>query len=442
MLTQASICMALLLSVPALPQAVSPVNPGPISNDDSMVTPPPVSDQGLPTEVLAEQRSNYLLGGLEFQTSYISNLYPGNGGTPISERTYTILPTIELDQTLPRRHATINYSPGFTFYQPTSALNEVDENALVTYRVRMTPHSTLNLSDSFQDSSTSFSPASAATGGSVSGTIATIAPGIIAPFAKRLTNSADAEFTLQTSRNAMVGASGNTTILHYPDPAEVPGLFDSSSHVGSGFYDVRLSRWQYLGASYGYSWTSGNLSNLDSVSQTHTITAFYTFYPVQRLSLSVLAGPQHYEVAQTSVARVAGWGPSVSASVGWQGTRTSFAAGFSRAVTAGGGLFGAYNSKSANTAGRWQFARNWTAGATAIYGINKPVPSLLAENQGGHSMSGETMVQHSIGKTFNLQFEYDHIHQSYGGIEAISGNPDSDRVTVSVSWRFLRPLGL
>jgi hypothetical protein len=48
------------------------------------------------------------------------------------------------------------------------------------------------------------------------------------------------------------GASGTFTNLHYPNQAEVPGLFDSSSQAGSVFYSLRASKMHYLGVTYEY----------------------------------------------------------------------------------------------------------------------------------------------------------------------------------------------
>lgn len=443
MLTKVSICVALLLSVPALPQAVSPVSQDVVASDDRMATPPPVSGMAFPTKVLAEHRSNYLSGGMNFETSYIDNFNPENEVATISEMTYSLMPTVDLDLTTPVRHVTIVYSPGFTFYEPTSTLNEVDHNLRVSYAVRTTPHSSVRLHEGFQNSSTSFGVAASVAANGVTGSIPTITPGIIAPFAQRLTNDADGEFTLQTGRNTMVGASGTSTMLRFPKRSEVPGLFDSDSQGGSGFYSARLSRRQYLGASYSYSRTLTTISaGTGGETQTYVISPFYSFYPVERLSVSVSGGPQHYKITQTSLSDISSWRPSVSATVGWQGTHTSFSANYSQAVTAGGGLLGGYRSRSAEAIAQWQMSRKWTAGADASYGINVSLSPLLLNYQGGHSVSGQATVQHAIGRQITLQFEYDRVHQSYGGIKAISLNPDSDRVGVSVSWQFIHPLGL
>lgn len=84
MLKRVYLSVVLLATVPIWAQVVSPVIG---SNGDEMITPPPVSGEAYSTEVGSETRSNYLSGGLIFETAYINNLYPGNGA-PISETTY------------------------------------------------------------------------------------------------------------------------------------------------------------------------------------------------------------------------------------------------------------------------------------------------------------------------------------------------------------------
>ena len=110
----------------------------------------------------------------------------------------------------------------------------------------------LNATDSFLDNSSPFSPEDAGAGGSVSGGSESSTPGVIPPFAKRLTNSANLEFSWQTGPNVMIGVSGLETELHYPNPAQTPGLYDSNSRGGSFFYNRRISRTKYFGANYQY----------------------------------------------------------------------------------------------------------------------------------------------------------------------------------------------
>ena len=75
---------------------------------------------------------------------------------------------------------------------------------------------------------------------------------MIAPIADRLSNTGNVGITYQFAANSMVGAGGTFTNLHYPNQAEVPGLFDSSSQGGLAFYSVRISKINYFGATYQY----------------------------------------------------------------------------------------------------------------------------------------------------------------------------------------------
>ena len=59
---------------------------------------------------------------------------------------------------------------------------------------------------------------------------------VIAPLADRLSNSGNAGINYQYSANAMIGASATFTNLHYPDPTEVPGLYDAASRLSDEQY--------------------------------------------------------------------------------------------------------------------------------------------------------------------------------------------------------------
>ena len=72
-------------------------------------------------------------------------------------------------------------------------------------------------------------------------------------------------------------------------------------------------------------------------------------------------GPQHSDATQPPLPPARSWSPLLTASLSWQGQRTSLAASYARIVTGGGGLAGAYHSNIANVSGRWQISRTWTA---------------------------------------------------------------------------------
>jgi hypothetical protein len=133
-------------------------NNGGNSNIDEppMVTPPIVSGQSYPVATASQERSNYLRGGVIFATAYSDNVLGSTGPTsaPVSDVSYSVWPTIALDQTTTRLHWTLNYAPGFTFYQKTSSRNEADQNAAVNFQYRLSPHVTFSAVDTFQKSRT------------------------------------------------------------------------------------------------------------------------------------------------------------------------------------------------------------------------------------------------------------------------------------------------
>ena len=188
------------------------------------MTPAPVSGEGYSMGFTSETRSNYLRGGLVFSTAYQSDVTTGSNGQPISDVSYTILPTISLDQTRSRLHWVFTYSPGFTFYQKTSSLNQANQNLGVNLRYRLSPHVTLSLRDTFQQTSSVLNQPNTDLQQPVSGGVFVPNYSVIAPNAEVLTNTANATLTYQFAANAMVGASGTFGNLYYPNQSQVPGL--------------------------------------------------------------------------------------------------------------------------------------------------------------------------------------------------------------------------
>src|ERR1700752_388664 len=128
MLVKACIIFALVIAIPLRSQ-VAPIATGPAqASDDQMRTPPPVTGQTDPTAIVSETRSNYVRAGFAFSTAYNDNVLVGTGSTPVNDVSYSIWPTISLDQTTPRMHQSFAYNPGFTFYQQTSEWNEQSQS--------------------------------------------------------------------------------------------------------------------------------------------------------------------------------------------------------------------------------------------------------------------------------------------------------------------------
>ena len=119
---------------------------------------------------------------------------------------------------------------------------------------------------------------------------------MIAPIADRLSNTGNVGITYQFALNAMIGASGTFSNLHYPNQSEVPGLFDSESQGGSAFYALRISKVNYLGVAYQYQRLLSFPTQGTNETQTHALLLFYTLRPSTRFSISIFGGPQYAEL--------------------------------------------------------------------------------------------------------------------------------------------------
>jgi hypothetical protein len=358
---------------------------------------------------------------------------------------YSIWPTLALDADTTRLHWVLNYSPGFTFYQSVSARNQSDQNVALDFRYRLSPHLTASLGDSFQKTSNIFNQPNPLSATPVSGSAPAPTVAVIAPVADQVLNAANVQLTYQFSANGMAGVGGTFTNLNYPNPAEAPGLYDSSSKGGSAFYSRRLLEKYDVGVSYQYmdtlAYQAGGHSNTQTHTQIQTIFLFFTAYLKPTLSLSLSGGPQHYDASQPPLPASGSWSPMMTASLSWQGQRTSLAVSYSRIVTAGGGLAGTYHSNTANVSGRWQLSRTWTAGLSASYWLYQTLtPFFLGSSSGGHTVSGTASVQHPLGEHLSVQAGYTRIQQNYSGIAAISATPATNQEFVSISYQFTRAL--
>lgn len=438
MFTRVCLSFALFVSIPAWSQVSTSEGVG-LGITDEMLTPPPVNGDAYSTAVGSEMRRNYLRAGLIVTTAHTDNVL-GYATNPVSDVSYSIYPTVAIDRTSTRVQLMFSYSPGFTIYQQTSRLDQTDQDLNLNLGYRLSPHVTATIRDYLRQTSSVLGPIPLS--GGISDSPQPPVTPVIGPIGNQISNNAGAELTDQIRRNGMIGVSGTFTNLHFLNPSEVPGLYDSSSRGGSAFYNHRLSRKHYIGATYQYAKTLAYPLHAVSELQTNTVFLFYTIYLKPTFSLSFSGGPQHYTIAQSPLPAQNTWSPFFTASMGWQARHTNYTARYSRIVVGGGGLVGVFKSDTAAVTARWQFARTWSAGAVATYGNNKDVtPSSFLSTEGGHSIFGTISVQHQLSERFQIEGGYTRLHESYGFIPVIANAPNTDIEFVSISYHFARPLG-
>lgn len=420
----------------------------PDTSGDNMVTPPPVSGGAYSNALTSQERSNYLLGGVSFTGAYMDNALGGVNGYPISDIGYSVAPMVTLDETTSRVHTTLTYASGFTIYQRHSELNQAEQDASIQFQYRLSPHVTFSATDRFDWGSSIFNQPADFSSSGVSGGIQAPNFSIVAPVADRLSNTGNVSLSYQFGLNDMVGTSGTFSNLHYPNPSQVPGLFDSGSQGGSAFYFRRMSKTHYLGVTYAYQRLLAYQATGQNDTQTHALIVVYSFVPTStRFSISFFGGPQYADTVQPPLPPLQlqtiethSWTPASGASLGWQARLTSFALSYAHIISSGGGLIAAVQQNNASASARQQLTRTLNVSVAGSYAQNDVLGSLLPSNN-GHSISGSAFLQQMIGQHLNIQLGYTRLHQSYGNIEAISATPDTNRESVSVSYQFSRPLG-
>jgi len=413
-----------------------------------MQVPPPVSSGGYSMTFTSETEANYLHLGLTMTGAYSNNIaaYSGNitGNQPaIAGESYSIWPTIAFDKATERSHYTLNYSPGFTLYQPTKVSNQVSQNATFALQYRLSPNVTASVGESFNQTSNIFNQPNPLGAISVSGAAQPPQQAVIPATAEQRTNGTSAQVTYQCGENCLVGGGGAYGSLRFSSPTELTGLYNSSSGTASTFYSRRLRGKYYLGASYQFqelsSYQPGAVNAPGTHAQTQLVFGFLTAYLSPAFSVSFSAGPEHFTATGATSPASRSWSPVAMVSVGWQGSRTSLAASYSRIVTGAGGLNGLFESNTANVSARWQMSRTWTLGLSASYSAHQDIiPAQSFASTGGHTTFGALSVQRPLGERLSLQAGYNYIQQNYTG--TVSAIPTTGRVFISIGYKFERPL--
>ncbi|HWT66012.1 MAG TPA: hypothetical protein VN151_07840 [Terracidiphilus sp.] len=439
------IVIAALLSfvaLPALAQVAPAANGASASPDEDlrMSVPPPVSGMDFALITGAEDRSNMLRGSLAVDAAYIDNAFSGEFTRPLHETTITIRPNISFDRTTPRDRESLSYTPGFTLYQPTSDLNAIDQSAQARIDYRFARYTALSVSNLFVQTTNMFGQSGAiiSSGVSASGD----SPLLLIPFASQISDTLHATFSHQYARNQMFGAGGSFGIVHFPNPSQAPGLYDSKSGSGSAFYAFRAGERHYLGFAYQFTRIAASPTAGESNTDVQSFVPYYTFYIGPTISVSIAAGPQYFKATETGFADFTGWAPYANASVARQTAHTNLALSYAHTVSGGSGLLGAFKQDSVNFTSRAQFSRAWAAGAEGGYTNNaNATPNLGSSFLDGHRISGKGLIQRTFGEHFVIEAGYERLHQAYPGLALLNNNPDSNRGYASITCQFARPIG-
>ncbi len=399
------------------------------------------------------ERSNYLRYGIGVGATYDDNANNVATGR-IGDFSYSILPSIELDQTRSRLHWTLGYTAGFTANQRLTARNQGSHDLTGTLQYRLSPHVDLRLSDSFLDVTGLLQQYHNGINAPVTGPISQPNPTLITPLAKSINNTAAADISYQYSEGNVIGGGGTFYDAHFRDiPAGTAQLRDTSTRSGNAFFNHRFTARNWTSVTYKYSHIASTPGVNTDV--THSVLLTHTIYLAQHMTLSFFAGPEYSSLdTQTVTMLIAP--PVISfaafsnhenflsaaggANFSWQGQLTSVRLGVARQVSDGGGLLGAVVLTNVNGGIRRQLTRSMAVNLNAQYGRNRELGSALAGNTPLQSASGEAGVEQKLGANFLLRLQYDRDYQK-GSLATPVGSLNHNRGTVSISYNFTRPMG-
>ena len=414
-----------------------------MGDEDTMMTPPPVSGVPYANEGSADVRTDFLSAGIVVTPGYIDNVLPGTGQKPVGDFTIAIGPSVSINRTTTRHQEQISYNPNFTFYQPTSALNYFGQSASGSFLYRFSPRLSITASDYFTKTSDVFAQPYVFSIPVTGSTLATTQT-VIAPFSSQLTNTVTGVLTYQYARNGMIGGGGLFENFGLDSSTQTTGLSSSNESEGLFFYSRRLTRNQYFGLSYQYAYSlEFPTQKPTATSQIHSVLPFYTLYITRTFSISGSGGFAHLDAVQAGSPSSESWNPSVSVSGGWQLPRGNVAVAYSHTITTGNGLIGAYKSNGVSGSGGIKLSPHWNASAEMQYStVSSATPSIsFLSFSSGNTLSASANATYAIKENFNMSFGYERLSEQYQNAPAVSSDPTSNREFMSVSYQFSRPLG-
>jgi hypothetical protein len=245
----------------------------------------------------------------------------------------------------------------------------------------------------------------------------------------------------------MVGAGGNYNFANYGAIAGTTtsfGLVDSRSWLANGFYAHRFRNRHWTGLAYNFQRLTFDVGSRADVNR---ILWFYSLPIGSHMLLSVWAGPEYSKsflpvtlILPGTLSARSHWFGAGGMGWTWQGTRTSFRAGYGQQTTDGSGLAEAVKMQSADGELLRQLTARWSLSVGAAYARNNPLNSAIAAGA-FHSWMGSGGFQYRLTDNLGLGLRYgrEQVRQRYAAATDIWSN--RNRVWFSLSYSFTRPLG-
>jgi hypothetical protein len=386
------------------------------------------------------ERSNYLRGGLNVGAAYDDNALLGSGGQ-VGNTTFSVFPSIAIDQSTSRMRWSLGYGGGLTVNQRLSSRNQGSHSLNFDSEFRVSPHVNLRVAEDFFLTAGIFGEPGGAgfqTGpGGANGTL-------ITPLANQRSSATVVETNYHFALKDIVGASGSFYDLHYSEVTKGAGtLVDTRTAAGSAFWLHQIFRRDWAGISYRFQRLTFDPSGETRV---HTFIVTNTLNISKAFTVSAFIGPEHSDnhgVAASGpdagqVSNFGDWSMAGGVEGGWQKERTSVTAGYSRQVTNGSGILGAVRLQSVHGALRRELIPGWAATLGIAYGGNEPLT--LASSTHAASIKTTSVgasLERNIGRSLGFQIGYYHDFQNQSGSSDINRN----RFSATLSYQWAKPLG-
>jgi hypothetical protein len=203
----------------------------------------------------------------------------------------------------------------------------------------------------------------------------------------------------------------------------------------------------YVGATYQHQRLLAYPAGGPSKTQTDAVLLFYSLYFTSHVSVSIFGGPQYSDTISPATLlpmapkNMSSWNPAAGASLNWQGKLTSVAVSYSHLITPSWGLSGAVLADSGNGAVRRQLWRSLSGSVEVGYSRTQELNPSTSGSSNGHSLFGTASLFRPIGQHLDVQLGYSRLHQNYSQVATLATAPNTNRVFISLSYQFLRPLG-
>jgi len=415
------------------------------TNNDLPQIPALLGGKGTSSAFLSEmERSNYLRGGINVGATYDDNPLLLSSGME-SNTSETIFPNIRIDESSSRMHWTLGYAGGLTVNQKITSENQGSHNLNFDSQYRLSPHVNLRVAETFSMITGFFDAGNGAEVVAGSGGPNT---SLITPLATQRSSVTTVETNYHFALNDLIGASGSFYDLHFTNVPAGAQLTDTQTASGSAFWLHRVFHGDWSGLSYGFDRFTSNPG--DSETRVHSFRAVNTLSLWKRFTLTGYIGPQYSEnqglVSGATQPTPNAWSVAGGAEGGWRDQHTSVSAGYSRAISDGGGVLGAVRLQNVHGNFRRQLTPGWAAALNVSHGTNQALtvpPSSINLTSAGISL------EHNLGKSLGFRMGYSHdFQQQFGVPGATPTSPPQtfdasrNRFFVTLSYQWARPLGM